>query len=133
MSIGRIDVHSHLLPNTDDGCTSLAESLACARMMVAEGYTHSFCTPHIWPDLPPGGGGPYKPALIAEKTARLQAALDAERIPLRLIPGGEINLRPETTLTLSEDLVTFGMRRKFVLIDLWADRLPAFFEPAVRW
>ena len=52
---GRIDVHSHLLPGLDDGCVSLDESLACARRLVAEGYTHSFCTPHIWPNLPAAG------------------------------------------------------------------------------
>ena len=51
MTTGRIDVHSHLLPNVDDGCSSLAESLECARRMVQAGYTHCFCTPHYWPSL----------------------------------------------------------------------------------
>ena len=52
MTTGRIDVHSHLLPNVDDGCGSQAETLECARRLVEAGYTHSFCTPHYWPNLP---------------------------------------------------------------------------------
>ena len=50
--IGRVDVHSHLIPAVDDGCQSLDESIECARLLVREGYTHSFCTPHVWPNLP---------------------------------------------------------------------------------
>ena len=49
--IGRIDVHSHLLPGVDDGCRDVAESIACARKMVEAGYTHSYCTPHVWERL----------------------------------------------------------------------------------
>lgn len=130
---GRIDVHSHLLPGLDDGCASLDESLACARRLVAEGYTHSFCTPHIWPHLPAAGGGPFKPAFVAQQTAALQAELDQAGIALKLMPGGEINLREDTPQTPEAELVTYGLARKFVLIDLWAESLPAFFKPGVRW
>jgi protein-tyrosine phosphatase len=130
---GRIDVHSHLLPGLDDGCASLDESLACARRLAAEGYTHSFCTPHIWPNLPAAGAGPFKPEFITRQTARLQAALDEAGIPLKLMPGGEINLRPDTIDTPPAELVTFGLANRFALIDLWADELPAFFKPGVRW
>ena len=130
---GRIDVHSHLLPGLDDGCPTLEESLRCARALVAEGYTHSFCTPHIWPNLPAGGSGPYKPDFIRRKTAELQTELDRAGVPLKLIPGGEINLRNDTLLTPPADLVTYGMGRKFALIDLWADKLPPFFESGVQW
>ena len=128
MTTGRIDVHSHLLPGIDDGCTSTAESLACARVLVSEGYTHSFCTPHVWPNLPEN-----TIPNIASHVARLQQALDEAKVELRLIPGGEINLRPDTMQTRPEDLVTYGSRRKFVLFDIWADELPDFFERGVRW
>ena len=36
---GRIDTHAHLLPGVDDGCTTVADSIAAARQMVAAGYT----------------------------------------------------------------------------------------------
>ena len=128
MTTGRIDVHSHLLPGCDDGCRSVAESIECARLMVGAGYTHSFCTPHVWPNLPENCA-----ATIPGQVAALQAALDGAGVPLRLIPGGEINLRADTPGTEVEKLVSYGMLRKFVLIDLWADALPPFFAPGVKW
>jgi len=59
----------------------------------------------------------------------VQAALDEAHVSLRLIPGGEINLREDTPLTKVEALVSYGMFRRYVLIDLWAESLPAFFAP----
>ena len=128
MTTGRIDVHSHLLPGLDDGCRTVEESIACAKLMVESGYTHSFCTPHIWPNLPDNSV-----AKIPQQVAVLQVALNGAGVPLKLIPGGEINLRADTPWTPVEALVSYGMLRKFVLIDLWAERIPPFFEPAIKW
>jgi len=128
MTTGRIDVHSHLLPGLDDGCRTLHESVECARLMVEAGYTHSFCTPHVWPSLPNN-----TVERIPRYTAELQAALDAAEVALRLVPGGEINLHANTPFAMMDALVSFGMLRKFVLIDLWAERLPPFFKPGVEW
>lgn len=127
MSPGRIDVHSHLLPGIDDGCESVAESLACAAALVKAGYAHSFCTPHIWPTFPDN-----TIERIPQWTQALQQQLDAANIPLRLTPGGEINLRAEIMEIPEEQVVTYGMKRKHVLIDLWADRLPPFFKPGIQ-
>jgi protein-tyrosine phosphatase len=125
----KIDVHSHLIPGVDDGCRSLEESLACARMLVAAGYSHTFCTPHVWPSLPDNTIA----TVVSRRTDALQQALDDASIPLTLLPGGEINLRPDTTDTAPHDLITYALRHKHVLIDLWAEKLPPFFDPAVRW
>jgi len=124
---GRIDVHSHLLPGIDDGCECLDDSLQCARAMVAAGYTHSFCTPHIWPTFP----GNTVDAIPAW-TSALQIELDRASIPLKLIPGGEINLRADIVDTPDDEIVTYALKRKFALIDLWADRMPKFFKPAIQ-
>jgi protein-tyrosine phosphatase len=124
---GRIDVHSHLLPGIDDGCADLAESLSCARQLVAAGYTHSFCTPHYWPNLQ------TSPATVPQWTAALQKELDAANIPLRLYPGGEINLRPGFSDGDPEHVVSYGMARRYALVDVWAETLPDFFEPQIRW
>ena len=124
---GRIDVHSHLLPCVDDGCASLHESLDCARQLVAAGYTHGFCTPHYWPNLKTSA------RTVPQWVAELQAALDAEGVPLKLFPGGEINLRPGLEQSDPAELVSYNMAFKYALVDLWADILPDFFEPQVRW
>ena len=128
MTVGRIDVHSHLLPGLDDGCKTVEESILCARMLVHAGYTHSFCTPHIWPDLPSNTVHNIK-----EQTKNLQAALDAAGVALRLFPGAELNLRADTPTRAVEDVPTMAMGRKFILIDLWANRLPPFFKTSIQW
>ena len=125
---GRIDVHSHLIPAVDDGCPTLEESFACARALIKAGYTHCFCTPHIWPNLTHNSV-----TGIVDKTAALQRALEEAEIPLRLMPGGELSLRKGLSNTPPDELPTYGMRRKYCLFDIWAERLPEFFWPQVRW
>ncbi len=121
-------MHSHLLPGIDDGCSNLNESIQCARELVRAGYTHSFCTPHFWPSLRRN-----TVSSITEWTAHLQREFDAVGISLKLFPGGEMNLQPALIDTPFSELPSFGMQGKYALIDLWADKLPAYFEPTVRW
>jgi protein-tyrosine phosphatase len=126
--IGRIDTHAHLIPGVDDGCRMVQESIQCARMLVDAGYTHCFCTPHVWPDLPANNA-----INIPKWVARLQQTLDELLIPLKLLSGGEISLRPGVMETPPERIVTYAMNGRYVLFDLWADVLPKHFEPSVRW
>jgi protein-tyrosine phosphatase len=128
MITGRIDVHSHLLPGIDDGCKTLEESLACARRLVEAGYTHSFCTPHVWVNYANDVGS------IPPRVQALQAELNRAEIPLRLIPGGEINLRPDyMSSTAPDQVVTYGMNGKYVLFDIWCEKLPQHVEPSIKW
>jgi protein-tyrosine phosphatase len=125
---GRIDVHSHLLPGIDDGCKTIEESLACARLMVEAGYTHSFCTPHIWPS--------YSNTIqsIPQRVIALQGELDSAGIPLKLIPGGEINLRPDyRSATPPNEVVTYALNGRYVLFDIWCDKLPEHVAPSIEW
>jgi len=126
--LGLFDVHSHLLPGIDDGCASLADSIQCAKRMADAGYTESFCTPHFWSSLPN-----ITIELVPRSVETLQKHLDGAGVPLKLHAGAEINLRAELMERDVRLLPTYGMRGKYALIDLWADRLPPFFEPAIRW
>jgi protein-tyrosine phosphatase len=99
-------------------------------MLVAAGYTHAFCTPHIWPTLPRNTIDNVK-----QWTNELQAQLDTAGIPLKLTPGGELNLLwgwPALRGLSREQIVTYAFAGKYALFDFWADDLPEFFEPAVR-
>ncbi len=127
MKQGRIDIHSHLLPGIDDGCRTIEESVRCATAMVEAGYTHSFVTPHVWPSLP---GNTVE--AIGRLMVMVQRALDEAGVGLKLMPGGENNLGEHTMRTKPEEVVTYGMAGKFVLIDFWCNRLPDFFEPSIR-
>jgi protein-tyrosine phosphatase len=129
MSTGRIDVHAHLIPGVDDGCQTLGESIECARQFLAAGYTHAFCTPHIWPSFPRNVA-----VNILRWTADLQTEYDRASVPLRLLPGGEINFQtawPAMQSLSRMDIVSYGLLGKHVLFDFWADSAPDYLLPAV--
>lgn len=130
--VGLIDMHCHLLPGVDDGCQSLKESLECARRMAGTGFTHVFCTPHIWPDLPHNNVSAL-PAAVDE----LQRAVSEAGIALQLYPGGELRLGPQIMQTPPDDLVLLNLGQsrggRFILFDLWEVAWPAYLERAVMW
>jgi protein-tyrosine phosphatase len=124
---GRIDVHTHLIPAVDDGCASCEQSIICARVLVEHGYTHAFCTPHIWRSLPAN-----TPESVSLGTGQLQRFLDEAAVGLRVLSGGELSLRPELADWPRERFPTYACAGRFLLFDLWADILPEWFEPAIR-
>jgi protein-tyrosine phosphatase len=79
-----IDLHCHIVPGIDDGAPNLAVSLAMARAFVADGVSIVACTPHILPGLYPNSG-----PVIRAAVSRLQQALDAEGMSLRLVTGAD--------------------------------------------
>ena len=82
-----VDLHLHLLPGVDDGPPDEAAALAHAARLAADGVHEAVVTPHVGHP-----GFPVDVASIPERTAELQAALDAAGLPLRLHPGGEVHL-----------------------------------------
>ena len=123
----RVDTHTHLLPGVDDGCKTVEESVACAKVLVANGYSHAFCTPHIWHNNR-GISRTSVPRLVKA----LQAELDAAQVPLALLPGGEMNLYLGVDKTPADEVVPLGMGT-YMLVDMWVAELPPFFEGAVQW
>ena len=125
--VGRIDVHSHLLPGIDDGCKTVEESIACARALVGAGYTHAFCTPHIWPT--------YKGVSrvsVPRWCKKLRAEFATAEVPLTLLPGGEMNIYPGVETTPTDEVIPLALGT-YMLVDMWAEKVPDFFEPAIRW
>ena len=79
------DIHSHILPDVDDGPATIEESVALARAFVADGVERVVATPHVSLRMP------TPPALIQERVAALRDALVAERIPLVVLAGAEVS------------------------------------------
>ncbi|BAM04086.1 tyrosine-protein phosphatase [Phycisphaera mikurensis] len=121
---GRIDLHSHLLPGLDDGCRNLADSLACVRGLLAMGYRGAACTPHFWPAQFPA----VSAALVAERVAALQRAIDREKLLFRVWPGGEVRLFEDADKWMNLHgfpiLGGAGGGRTAVLIDSWRGDWP---------
>ena len=88
-----IDLHSHILPELDDGSRSLQESLAMARMAVESGVTVMAATPHC---------ADARAREVYEAWKLLRQALKENAIPLKLFPGME-NFGTEDTLQLLQE------------------------------
>ena len=76
-----IDLHSHILPELDDGSQSLEESLAMARMAVQSGVTVMVATPHCADD---------RAQQVYSAWRLLREALRDTQVPLKLYLGMEI-------------------------------------------
>lgn len=78
-----VDIHCHVLPETDDGATSLEEAVAMCRAAAADGIKTIVATPHMFDGV---HTTPEK-ADIRRKIARLMAAADS---CVEIVPGGEV-------------------------------------------
>lgn len=103
-----IDLHSHILPELDDGSQSLQESLAMARMAVDSGIAVMAATPHCIDD---------RCREVQDAYALLREALAEAQIPLKLLPGMEIFGTYDTARLLQEGKLLTLNRSRYPLIE----------------
>lgn len=112
-----IDIHCHILPDFDDGSSSLEESLEMARMAHLSGVTDIAATPHFQGE----SGQLEHVGEIRRRFELLTQALRREAIPIRLHPGAEILCLPETPLLAARhQLPTLGSGN-YVLTEFYFD------------
>jgi protein-tyrosine phosphatase len=128
-ALGRIDLHSHLLPDVDDGCASIEASLACIAELRTQGYIGSVCTPHVWTDLYPDN----TPARIARWVDRLRDRLVSDGIDYRIWPGGEVRLFDGIVSWMKVHGVPTLAGSDCVLMDFWEDTWPGYVDRTFRW
>lgn len=126
---GRMDLHSHLLPQVDDGCATVEDSLACVRQLLAHGYIGTVCTPHIWGELFPDN----TPARIARWVDRLRDRLAAEGLSYHVWAGGELRLHDNAVPWMRVHGVPTLAGSNCVLTDFWADHWPPFVDRTFTW
>ena len=108
-----IDIHHHLLWGLDDGSTSLENSVAMAKMAVADGITHVVCTPHANEQYP------YDTKVIAQKVAELQLALDMAGVNLKLGQGSDFHMSYDNIQEAKTDPRKFSVNgHGYLLIEL---------------
>ncbi len=84
MTLNRmVDIHCHILPETDDGATSLEESVAMCRAAAADGIKTIIATPHMFDGV---HTTPEREAIL-RRISRVMAAADN---CVQIVPGGEV-------------------------------------------
>ena len=121
-----IDIHTHIIPEVDDGSPDTENSLILLREMVKQGVTAVICTPHY-----------RKPYLktVEEITARFNEfkAVAENELPVKLFLGQEIYCaRGEYKELISSGKVMPLNGGKFILLefdfDVYADIADIVYE-----
>lgn len=82
-----IDIHCHILDGVDDGSYCVSDSVEMARVAMEGGTRAIVATPHACaPGLPENAWG----EALQSKLRKLNEALAAARMDLRILPGQEI-------------------------------------------
>lgn len=119
-----IDLHCHILPGIDDGASDMEESLAMARMAVANGISHILATPHHQ-----ARGWVNEKKEVERLVNKVQEAIDAEGIPLTLFPGQEVRLYGELIQDIKADKIQFiDEEDQYLLIEFPSTSVPSYAE-----
>ena len=79
-----VDIHSHILPEVDDGSRSVEQSLSMLETAVSKGVTDIVCTPHYrWQYN-------LSQENVKEKFDKFVSAVKGKNIPVRLYLGREV-------------------------------------------
>ena len=109
-----VDVHCHLLPEIDDGSTSWDESLAMARLAVADGISTVIVTPHQLGSFSQNRGD-----AIRTRCKELQEFLQRHGVRLRVLPGADVRIEPEMIAAVGTgDVLTLADRHRHLLLEL---------------
>src|SRR5215467_4676358 len=106
-----IDIHSHIMPEIDDGARSLEEAVKMAEVAAADGIETMVSTPHMFNGL---SHNPF-PAEIIERVEKLQQAVGAI---LKIVPGNEVHFSHEIADQAENHRVTRINNRNYMLVEL---------------
>ena len=118
-----IDFHSHILPNIDDGATSMKESVNLIKEAFEVGFTGIISTSHYLPK--------YYECSIEERKrliTEIESKLNKENIPSipKLYLGNEIYITTDIVELLKEGKASTINGTQYVLFELPMNSKPLF-------
>lgn len=108
----KLDFHSHILPELDDGATDISNAIEIATAMRSWGFEKVTCTPHITNKFR------NTPDTIRPVFEQLQEALYVKGIDLILQMSAEYRLVPETWPEVLDKQWIMPIEDKFILMEL---------------
>lgn len=105
------DIHSHLIPGIDDGCSSIENSIASIKSLKELGFTRIITTPHVMAEVYPNTS-----ETIKEGLEKLKVALKENEIDIEIEVAAEYKMDENFNVLLeNDDLLTFG--DKYLLVE----------------
>jgi protein-tyrosine phosphatase len=117
-----IDIHTHLIPNVDDGADSIEETLRLAQAAVDEGINHTILTPHhnrYWVT--------NEKDKVIKLTKKVEEAIQTADIPLTVSPSQEIRMNEEFSEELfAGNYLSLDGAGKYYLVEFSWNEFPSF-------
>lgn len=117
-----IDIHTHLIPNIDDGSDSMEETLQLARNAVNEGIRHTILTPHhnqYWITNEKDD--------VIQLTKQVADEINQADIPLTVSACQEIRMNEEFLDHLFSDrYLSLDGEGKYYLVEFSWQEMPSF-------
>jgi protein-tyrosine phosphatase len=126
-----IDIHSHILPNIDDGARSIEEALTMLKMAVDGGVTTQVLTPHIHFGRFDNTKNQIEAAFI-----KFSEQVDAANISIKLLLGAELRIGPEVMTMINTNQVPWlgeCQEQKTFLLEFPRSDIPFGSDNLVRW
>ncbi len=114
-----IDIHTHILPEIDDGSENIETSIEQLKLMQEVGVEGVVCTPHFlrnnWHNTAD---------IISEKFELLQNAISENNINIKLYQAAEVYLDEKSLQTIKEENFNIA-GTKYVLVETSMQEFPA--------
>lgn len=109
-----VDMHSHILPQLDDGSQSMDDSIHFLEELQEMGYEKFICTPHTLAEVHPNS-----PKTILPRLAEVKAELKKRNIDIPIHAASEymVDVSMEAKLNAGEQMLTMG-GGKYMLIEM---------------
>ena len=119
MNVNLIDIHTHILPYTDDGAETWEDALAMLKNAEAEGIRVIVATPHVLSEH----HFKEEQKIIARYHELSEKAAEAG-IKIKILLGSEIYAQPDTSL--DHKIATLNGNQKYFLIEFPMNSIPKF-------
>lgn len=116
-----IDLHCHILPNVDDGPSTIEESIEMARKALSEGIRTIIATPHH-----KNGAFENPKDKIIKNVDKLNRRLAAEGIDIKVLPGQETRICGEIVEALNRDEISTLNGSPYLFIEFPSDHIPNY-------
>lgn len=117
-----IDLHTHLIPNVDDGADSIEETIRLAKAAVNEGIEHVVLTPHhnrYWVE--------NEKNKVLKLTKKVEKVIENAEIPLTVSASQEIRMNEEFSDELfAGNYLPLDKKGKYYLVEFSWREFPSF-------
>ena len=122
-----IDIHTHILPNIDDGAQTIEESVEILKKALDEGVKAIVATPHVL-EVP----SECDWQRVRDVFNSLKQALISEKIDIEIILGAELFISPDLPQMIKQNReLTVNNGNRYVLLELPVQEIPPFTEQTI--